>query len=275
MNKSKLDPEASPSAEFGAFLRSAREERGWKQHEVARMIGCSHTHISHLENGHRRATPHLARKLDKAFGTGKAFTNKARDTDSAALLEGFAAYVAEESTATELRLFTLGIIPGVLQTLDYAREIAAGAVRRGHITPDVADRRVAVLARRQAKLRRESPPAIHVVLDESCIQRPVGSPRVMADQLDALVEFAALPHTMLQIAPLTLGADRAFDLPIYILTRKDRSLMCYAESSRQGNLERDSGAVTRILGSYYQLQAMALSQPDTVVAIRDRRKDLP
>ncbi|GAB7185956.1 helix-turn-helix transcriptional regulator [Kitasatospora sp. Ki12] len=206
---------------------------------------------------------------------GRAFTDKAREADSSPLLEGFPAYVAEEAKATELRLFTLGIVPGVLQTLDYAREIAAGAVRRGSITPETADKRVAVLARRQAKLRRESPPVIHAVLDESCIQRPIGDAGVMADQLDALIEFASLPHTMLQVAPLTLGADRAFDLPVYILTFKDRSLMSYAESSQQGNLERDSGAVLPILGTYYQLQAMALSQADSVALIRERRKELP
>ncbi|MFJ6617214.1 helix-turn-helix domain-containing protein [Kitasatospora sp. NPDC091335] len=275
MNKSKLDPGASPASEFGAFLRSKREERGWRQQDVAQMIGCTPTHISQMENGHRRATPPVARELDKAFAMGPIFTNKAREGDSATLLEGFAAYVAEEAKATELRVFTLGIIPGVLQTLDYAREIAAGAVRRGSITAERADRRVAVLARRQEKLRRDPPPVIHAVLDESCIQRPIGGASVMAGQLDALIEFAAMPHTMLQVAPLTLGADRAFDLPVYILTFPNRALMCYAESSRQGNLERDSAAVLPILGTYYQLQAMARSQADSVALIRERRKELP
>ncbi|MET8627917.1 helix-turn-helix transcriptional regulator [Kitasatospora sp. NPDC004669] len=275
MNKSELDPDASPEAEFGAFLRSSREARGWRQEDVASAAGCSPTHISALENGRRRPTSKTARQLDRAFGWDRVFVNKAFDARSTVLLEGFGQYVDQESKARELRLFTLGIVPGVLQTLSYAREIAAGAVRRGSITPDQADERVAVLARRQAKLQREPRPVIHAVLDESCIQRPVGGPGVMAEQLDALVAFANLPHTVLQIAPLTIGADRAFDLPVYILTFPDRSLMSYAESSQQGNLERDSSAVLPILTTYYQLQAMALSQADSVALIRERRKELP
>ncbi|MGK4580552.1 DUF5753 domain-containing protein [Kitasatospora sp. HPMI-4] len=203
------------------------------------------------------------------------FTRKALDLKSSALLEGFPEYVERESKAVEVRLFTLGIVPGALQTLAYARAIAAGAVRRGSIAQEQADERVAYLARRQASLRREPPPLIHAVLDESCVRRPVGGPTVMAEQLGALIAFADLPHTVLQIAPLAIGEDRAFDLPVYILTFEDRSLMSYAESAQQGNLERDSGAVLPALTAYYQLQAHALSQADSVALIRQLREELP
>lgn len=203
------------------------------------------------------------------------FVRKALDIKTSALLEGFPAYVAKESKAEELRLFTLGIVPGALQTLDYARAIAAGAVQRGSITQDQADERVAYLARRQANLRREPPPVIHAVLDESCIRRPVGGPAVMAAQLDYLAFFAGLPNTLLQIAPYGMGEARAFDLPVYILTLPDRSLMSYAESAQQGNLERDSGAVLPTLTAYYQLQGLALSQAESVALISQLRGELP
>ncbi|WP_329879169.1 DUF5753 domain-containing protein [Streptomyces sp. BE20] len=203
------------------------------------------------------------------------FTRKALDLKSTAILEGFPEYVAQEAKAEELRLFTLGIVPGVLQTMDYARAIAAGAVQRRNITQDQADERVTYLARRQASLRREPPPVIHAVLDESCIRRPIGGPAVMAAQLDHLVAFASLPNTLLQVAPFGIGEARAFDLPVYILTFADRSLMSYAESAQQGNLERDSGAVRPILTAYYQLQAIALSQAESVVLIRQLREELP
>jgi transcriptional regulator with XRE-family HTH domain len=274
MNKSELDPDASPEAEFGAFLRSSREEQGWRQEDVAAMIGCSPTHISHLENGHRRPTLPVARKLDRAFKTGRVFTNKALAVESSTLLEGFPAYVAQESKARELRLFDLGLVPGVLQTMDYARAVAAAAVGRGSITETQAANRVRYLERRQAKLYREPPPVIHAVLDESCIRRPVGGPGVMEDQLDHLLVFARLPHTLLQITPFHIGEARAFDLPINIITLADRSLMSYAESAQQGNLERDSEAVQQMLTTYYQLQARALSQDESVALISQLREDL-
>ncbi|MFD5465976.1 Scr1 family TA system antitoxin-like transcriptional regulator [Kitasatospora sp. NPDC127059] len=275
MNKSELDPDASPAAEFGAFLRSSREARGWRQEDLASAAGCSPTHISALENGRRRPTPKTARQLDRAFGWDRVFLNRALDARSTVLLEGFGQYVEQESKAVELRLFDLGIVPGLLQTVDYAQAIAAGAVRRGGITQDQADERVAVLVRRQAKLRRDPVPLVHAVLDESCVRRPVGGPSIMADQLEALVAFAALPHTLLQIAPVVIGEDRAFDLPINILTLPNRALMSYAESAQQGHMERDSDAVLPLLTAYYQLQGLALSQAESVALLSQLREELP
>ncbi|MFD8749568.1 Scr1 family TA system antitoxin-like transcriptional regulator [Kitasatospora sp. NPDC059577] len=275
MNKVELAPDSGPSAKFGMFLRSLREERGWTQEDLALGIGYSPTHVSAVETGRRPPTSRLARELDKAFGLERVFVRKALDLKDSALLEGFPDYVAQESKAAEVRLFTLGIIPGLLQTTAYARAIAAAAVERDSITQQQADERVAYLARRQENLRREPSPVIHVVLDESSIRRPVGGSEVMAAQLDHLAEFAKLPHTMLQVTPYAVGEARPFDLPVNILTLANRSLMSYAESAQQGHLERDSDAVRPTLTAYYQLQALALSQSESVALISQLREELP
>ncbi|MGA5821554.1 helix-turn-helix domain-containing protein [Kitasatospora sp. NPDC094028] len=276
MNKRELDPQASPAAEFGAFLRTSRERRGWTQEHLAGLIGCTSSHISALENGRRRPTQRIAAALDRAFGTSQAgtFKHKASDVKYSALLDGFAEFVTQEGRAVELRLFELGIVPGLLQTRDYATAIAAGAVRRRTITQDQADERVHVLINRQIRVRREPPPLVHVVMDESCIRRIVGGEAVMAAQLDHLIDFASEPTARLQLAPYLLGEDRAFDLPVSILTLPDRSLTSYAESAHQGRLERDTGAVTAELAAYYQLQTHALSQADSVAMIRELRRQL-
>ncbi|MFJ4796151.1 helix-turn-helix domain-containing protein [Kitasatospora purpeofusca] len=275
MNKVELDPESSPVAEFGAYLRSSREERGWRQEDLASTTGYSPTHISAVETGRRPPTPRLSRELDRAFGTDRVFTRRALDLTTSALLEGFPEYVAQESNATEVRLFTLGIVPGLLQTTDYARAIASAAVERGSITPEQADERVTYLSRRQANLRRDPRPVVHAVLDESCIRRPVGGSTVMGAQLEHLVAFARMPHTVLQVAPYAIGEARPFDLPVNILTLHNRSLMSYAESAHQGHLERESGAVQPTLTAYYQLQALALSQAESVALINRTREELP
>ncbi|MFI6155521.1 Scr1 family TA system antitoxin-like transcriptional regulator [Kitasatospora sp. NPDC051170] len=276
MNKRELDPQASPAAEFGAFLREFREQRGWIQEQLAELAGCTSSHISALENGRRRPTQRMSTALDRAFGTSQAgtFKQRASGVKHSALLEGFGEFVTQERRAVELRLFEVGIVPGLLQTRDYATAIAAGAVRRRAITKEQADERVRVLINRQVGVYREPPPMIHVVMDESCIRRIVGGAAVMAAQLDHLVGFAGEPNVRLQVAPFLLGEDRAFDLPVSILTLPDRSLISYAESAHQGRLERDSGAVTAELAAYYQLQTHALSQADSVAMIREVRRQL-
>lgn len=192
-----------------------------------------------------------------------------------ALLEGFPEYVTHEARAAEIRLYEVGVMPGVLQTPEYASALNRRTVERGAITPEQADERIALVAERQAALARTPPPLVFVVLDESCLRRPVGSPAIMDDQLARLVEFAALPNTVLQIALFDMGDRRPLSLPLYVLTMQNRSLVSYAESAQRGRLERESTSVVPLLTAYHQLQAEALSQAASVAMIEQLRKGTP
>ncbi|MFG2608863.1 helix-turn-helix domain-containing protein [Streptomyces anulatus] len=271
VNRKQLDPE-DPDVSFGLQLRQARDARGWTQDELAGRMGCSGTHISAVETGRRSPTPRFARSVDRALGTGDKFSRMVQAMKDLTLLEGFPEYVRYEGRAVEIRLYEVGIIPGLLQTPEYARVLADSAVRRGAITPEQADERVAFLAERQAALVQQKPPMLFVTMDESCIRRPVGGSAVMNAQLDRLMEFAELPNTLLQVAPYEIGEQRTFDLPVNILTLPDRSVICYAESQTQGHLDRESSFVLPILTAYHQLQGASLSQTASVAKISQLRK---
>ncbi|MFD0356775.1 helix-turn-helix domain-containing protein [Streptomyces sp. NPDC127110] len=275
MNRKELDPEASPGAAFGERLRMMRDERGWTQDELGERTGFSGTHISAVETGRRPPTARFAASVDRAFGTGDQFERRGRAVRNTALLEGFPEYVKHEGLAVEIRLFNIGIIPGLLQTPEYAEALTRGDVRRGAITPEQAEERVSFLARRQAALARARPPMLLVVMDESCIRRPVGGPRVMDAQLAHLVEFAELPNTVLQVAPFEIGERRPFNLPVNLLTLVDRSMLAYAETHAQGHVDRESAAVLPLLTAYHQLQAESLSQAASVAVINEVRKGTP
>ncbi|WP_030806519.1 helix-turn-helix domain-containing protein [Streptomyces sp. NRRL F-2799] len=272
LNRKELEPEKSPGAAFGQRLRSMRDERGWTQDELAERMGYSGTHISAVETGRRSPTPHFAQSVDKAFGTGDQFEREGRAVRNTGLLEGFPEYVPHEKRAAEIRLFELGIIPGLLQTPEYASAIATGAVKRGAITEQQAEERLTLLADRQAALQRTPAPMMYVVLDESCFRRVVGGPRVMAEQVASLLEFAALPSTVLQVAPYDMGERRSFDLPVTLLTLADRSHLAYSESAQRGHLVRETTFVLSTLTAYHQLQAEALSQTASVGMIEQLRK---
>ncbi|AXI73878.1 helix-turn-helix protein [Streptomyces cavourensis] len=274
VNRKQLDPE-NPDISFGFQLRQARDARGWTQDELAARMGCSGTHVSAVETGRRSPTPRFARSADRALGTGEKFSRMVQAMKDLTMLEGFPEYVVHESRAVEIRLYEVGIIPGLLQTPEYARVLADSAVRRGAITPEQADERVAFLAKRQAALVRPQPPMLFVTMDESCIRRPVGGSAVMSAQLDRLMEFAEMPNTVLQVAPYEIGEERTFDLPVNILTLPDRSVICYAESQTLGHLDRESSFVMPILTAYHQLQGASLSQTASVAKISQLRKGTP
>ncbi|MFJ9207136.1 Scr1 family TA system antitoxin-like transcriptional regulator [Streptomyces sp. NPDC102264] len=278
MNRKELEPDSSPAAAYGARLRTSREERGWKQEDLAARMEYSSTHISAVETGRKMPTMRFSRSADRAFGlegTTDTFERQWREIRHGSLLEGFPEYVGHEGRAAEVRLYEVGVVPGLLQTPEYASVLAGSAVKRGTVTADQASERVALVAERQAALIRTPPPWVFVVLDESCVRRPIGGPAVMGAQLARLVEFAELPNTVLQIAPFGMGERRPFDLPLYILTLSDRSLMSYAESAHRGHLERESKFVLPILTAYHQLQATAMSQQASVALIEQLRKGTP
>ncbi|MEV7287668.1 Scr1 family TA system antitoxin-like transcriptional regulator [Streptomyces sp. NPDC093252] len=278
MNRKELNPDASAQAAFGARLRSMREGRGWTQDQLALRMDYSSVHISAVETGRKSPTLRFSRSADVAFGlvgATDAFERGYREIRLGAMLEGFPEYVKFEGRAVEIRLFNIGVIPGLLQTPEYARVLADSAIRRGAITPEQAERRVALVAERQATLLRTVPPMVFVTMDESCIRRPVGGAEVMDAQLASLIEFADRPNTLLQMAPYEIGERRTFNLPVNLLTMPDRSVVYYAESQAQGNLDRETTSVAAVFTAYHQLQAVALSPAASVAMIEQVRKGIP
>lgn len=235
-------------------------------------------HVSAVENGRKPPTLRFSRSVDRVFGlegTPDSFEREYREIRHGSLLEGFPEYVEYEGRAVEIRLYEVGVIPGLLQTPEYAATLEADAVRREAITPEQAEERVELVSRRQVTLARTPSPLILAVLDESCIRRPMGDPAIMDAQFERLLKFAERPNTVLQVAPFSMGARRPFSLPITVLTMPDRSIMSYAESAQRGHLERDTRSVLPMLTAYHQLQAEALSQAAAVAMISKLRKGTP
>ncbi|MBB1254819.1 helix-turn-helix transcriptional regulator [Streptomyces sp. OF3] len=278
VNRKELNPDASPEAAYGARLRSMREARGWLQDELGARMGYSGRHISGVETGNKSPTRRFSAAVDAALGltgTEESFEREWGKIEHGSLLEGFPEYVRYEARAAEIRLFESGLIPGPLQTREYAQALAEAAVERGAITHEQAGERVAFLMERQAALARATPPVVIAVLDESCIRRPIGGPAVMDAQLQHLISFAAQPHTILQIAPYSLGERRPFDRSVNLLTLADRSVFSYVESQTQGHLDRVLTSVLPLVRAYHQLQGASLSQTASVDLIRQLRKGSP
>ncbi|MFD8939042.1 Scr1 family TA system antitoxin-like transcriptional regulator [Streptomyces sp. NPDC059578] len=278
LNRKSLNPDDGPVAAYGARLRSAREARSWTQEQLAEEMECSSQHISALETARKPPTLHSARKADEAFGllgtAPESFERAYRDMKNGSLLEGFPEYVRHEARAAEIRLFEVGAIPGLLQTPEYATAIEQSVVTHGAIPPEQAAERIDFLAQRQASVVRPVPPVVIVVLDESCIRRLVGGPQVMDGQLASLIEFAEQPHTVLQVAPFSLGERRPFKRLVNLLTMPDRSVMSYVESETQGLLDRELTSVLPLVRTYHQLQGVSLSQTASVDMIDQVRKGI-
>jgi hypothetical protein len=128
------------------------------------------------------------------------------------------AYVVLETAARSMRSYEQQVIPGLLQSEEYAIAVIRAARSSEPDVPDVeVERRVRVRMERQSLLIRDDPIDLWVVLDEAVVSRPVGGDEVMRDQLARLVEAAELPNVTLQILPFAVGAHAGMDGTFAIL----------------------------------------------------------
>lgn len=117
---------------------------------------------------------------------------------------GFDVYLGLEQAAARLCWYETELVPGLLQTADYARTL----IRKGHpeLDDDEIDRRVQLRVARQSLLTRVvNPPTLQVVLDDAVLQRPVAARSVMADQLIRLVEVGQLPNVQVRVVRVEAG----------------------------------------------------------------------
>jgi transcriptional regulator with XRE-family HTH domain len=201
---------------LGIELRRLREEAGFTCEDVGRQLECSGTRISRIETGRINVRPGDVREMLEIYGVtsteADSLVQLAREarrkgwwhTYGRVLPTWFEAFVGLESEAVRLRDFQPLVMPGLLQTEEYARAVLRAAPNAGS-TEDI-ERQVALRMDRQAILAQPSPPDLWVVLSESVLRADVGGPAVMRAQLRRLLEVAERPNVTLQVLPFSNAA---------------------------------------------------------------------
>jgi transcriptional regulator with XRE-family HTH domain len=226
----------TPRQVFGAMLRYYRERAGLSRTDLARQISKSVSLIQAIELGQRAATADVTEDLERVLPADGALT-RLRDEIGDGL--GYGAYpswfqdwLASEREAKKLRTFEPMLVPGLLQTEDYARAVFGA---RFGITDEEIDEQVTARLRRQEILVRDEPPALWVILDESVLRRPVGGRYVMREQIARLIEACRRPHVSVQVISSSVGAHRGLWAGAFIIANfKDAPPVGYQETACQG-----------------------------------------
>ncbi len=158
------------------------------------------------------------------------------------------------------------LVPGLLQTADYARALIAG-INPG-LTWDEVERRVSARMTRQRILARTTPAQLHVILDAGLLERPVGSATVMRNQLRRLVESSEVAHITVQVLPKSAGASPALEGPFSILTLPEPIPdVGYSEGPGRAVYIEDRELVRTYTLRFGSLTEQALAQADSVKVI--------
>jgi len=189
------------------------------------------------------------------YGTGGALVRLWPLVSREMLPGWFRPWIEIEREATALRSFEPLIIPGLLQTPQYARTLLA-AQPAG--TEDELEQLVATRIERQAILVRENPPHLWCLLDEGALHRCVGGGKTMHDQLLHLEEAAHRPKVAIQVVPFEAGAHAGLLGAFVIASFDGAGDIVYLETAASGQVTETPSVVAEVTLTYDTLRSEAL-----------------
>lgn len=274
---------------LGRALRRLRdEEHGLTLAEAAKALGCDDSLLSRIENGKRACSPQTFGKLMDLYRVPQeqreelARLQASSNTRTApwwaryrdALTSSYEQYLAFEDAAHSVFEFQLALLPGLVQTEDYARAVTAN--RFSSLGPDQVDSLVEVRMERQRRRLHETaePLQCDYVLTQAALEFRVGGPAAYRRQLDRLLEVSDHPSVTVRVIPYAKGEEGSQTAPFSIFRFPgDLPDVAFGEFVA-GSLTMDDPRDLRRLHRLFRGVAGAALSPaatrDLVAGIRDR-----
>jgi transcriptional regulator with XRE-family HTH domain len=246
------------SGHFGRQVRKERVARGWSLTELARRTQLDDAHLGRIERGLRPPTELIAGRLDEAFperaGWFSEFYRELQEWGPA----GFKSWQEHEEKAAELLVWVPGIVDGLAQTPDYAREILS--VSPG-ATAEVVETRLTGRLERQRRILRDDGPTVILLVDMAALYRAVGSAEVMAGECARLAEVARLGTVTLQVVP-------PVTIPLATASLMLADNAAYTENAHAGSVYTDHETVGRLRRLITTVRAEARPASESLAIIR-------
>ncbi|MEU8619828.1 helix-turn-helix transcriptional regulator [Streptomyces sp. NPDC048623] len=257
---------------FGELLKERREAAGLSQSELGRRVFVSGAYIGLFEQGVRKPQLDVAQRIDEALQTSGIFERTCRDLINASPYASYFYEVAElEAVATKICEFAPTVVPGLLQTAEYARAVTVAA--NPFVTEEYIEEKVSSRLERQAILQDATRPEYWVVLHENAVRAPVGGPEAMARQLDHIAALIRQRWLVVTVLPRTTGEHASMGGMLQLLEFSDQPPTAYTETSFSGTLLDDPAVVKRAQRAYDLLRVAALSPEASLALIESAAED--
>lgn len=253
----------NPVTHFGKQLRKERLARGWSLREFAARSGVNFGNASQIENGKRPPNAKVAAACDKVFPERRGWFTEYYEESKTWTPAGFRNWSELEDAASSLRVWAPGIVHGLLQTQAYARALIDVEPA---ITDEIARVRLAARMERQRRvLMREDPPSAWFIVDELALYRRVGSPQIMAAQMERLTEVAAMARVTVTAMPAVAHPANASGFII-------ADDAAYAEHQVGGFTYTDEITVSALAVKFDTLRGECYRVSESLALIREMRE---
>ncbi|MGC4996420.1 helix-turn-helix domain-containing protein [Streptomyces sp. DT195] len=250
---------------FGTELKRRREDAGLTQADLGARVFVSGGYIGQFEQAIRKPQLDVAQRIDEVLRTDGFFERLWRKLIKDQQFAEYFAHAAElERLATSICEWAPAVVPGLLQTPDYARAIYRAA------NPLAADEWIEEMVRlrmdRAEILKDATRPLYWAVLHEAVLRMPVGAAAVMAQQLGHIAKGVRSHQVLVQVLPFSAGPHPQMGKMMALKEFDDAPPTIYTEGVLSGNLLDDPAVVKRVRSDYDLLRAAALS-PDASLAM--------
>ena len=276
------DHRSDPSALrflIGHDLRTARERASLKQTEAAKVLSCSQAKINYLETGKTQQKPGEVTELLRAYGADVEHVDRMASLAGRAdqgtwwapfgdvLPNWFKTFVGLEGLAAAEFAYESLLLPGQLQTADYAAGLLVGNLR---VAPMDAPQVVRARLARQRLADDTKPLRFRAVIEEYVLDRIVGSPQVMRAQLEHLLALMQRDNVELHVMPVSVAVHDGLDGDFLLLDFDEAQSIGYIEYPTGAIYVQDQDQVGAYTLSADRLCAAALSSSESADAIAAR-----
>lgn len=263
---------------LGSDLRKARKESHMSTRSVAEKLGISHTSVARTEQGLRLPAFEEVIALCALYGvTGRKrdqFVERVTGSDGStawlatgpATAQQVTSLVALERQASSITNVSTNLVPGLVQTPEYARALIGTG-------PD-AEWLLATRLARQALLTKPDAPKVRFVIDEFALHRLVGGPSVTADQLDHLLRVRWKHNVSIRVIPKSTGAHPGLDGSFVLMTFPEREPHVYIEARRVGLFLTRPQDVEPFIDGVREIEANLLDEDQSAETIQDLKEGL-
>ncbi|MBC2901505.1 Scr1 family TA system antitoxin-like transcriptional regulator [Streptomyces cupreus] len=268
------EPEASDSLRtFGAVVQALREHAGLSREEFGERVGLSKHMVASIEQGRRMPDPRFGERAEGVLGnTGalrKAERHLARQPGLAAW---FRRWARLEAAAITLCTYECRLIPGLLQTEAYARQLFNDELPP--LTDEQIEAQWEARAERQRLLRERPSTEFSFILEEHLFLRHTGGADVTRELIDHVLETSTLRNVEIQIMPVMRESHAGLHGPMQLLETPENKWFAYIEGPECGQFISDPKVVGVLQRRYARMRAQALSPEDSVSLLQQLRGDV-
>ncbi|MFJ4841126.1 helix-turn-helix domain-containing protein [Streptomyces sp. NPDC088746] len=262
-----------PRARFAEELRRLRTERGDSLRQLGERLGWDWSLFGKMEKCETVGGPEVVEALDQYYGTPGLLLAmwELAISDQTQFKERYRRYMALEAEATSLWHFAVSVLPGLLQTPGYARELLASGGFSGERLTQQVEARMG----RRSLLEGEEAPPFRTILSEAALRTALRSADEWRNQLEYLSEMAERPNLTLQVLPQSAGLHGLSSTDVWFLRLPDSRTVAYTEHGYGGELHEESVVVERMQRAYDATRDLALSPAESQKFVLRMLEELP